>query len=183
MAAKNAAAAKKREAKRELVFPDCGHETFKTTGGGFAQVPRVVPLVAALINEIGGRENAGSLYQVLWAHDWGQGIVEVKSPRSLLFQAGYTGSTGRADRTWQERVAILVSLGLVQTRPSGIEQHGFILLRDPYRAVLDLHDRNPNRIPKNWMLAFDSFAMDYNVDLRAARTREGAILAAGEVAE
>lgn len=169
-------AADKRIKTRDKVFPNASAEVFQTGGGGFAPVPRAVPMVATLINLIGGKENAGPLYQVLWAYDWGQGIIEVKSPRALLFQAGYTGTSGRADRTWHERVAILERLGFVRTAASGIEKYGYILLVDPYLAVLRLADAPPPDVvvPGEWMMAFESLAMEFNVDLAAIRQRADA---------
>lgn len=142
---------------------------------GYAQVPRVVPLVACLINEIGGRENAGSLYQAVWAHDWGQGIVEVRSFKALLHQAGYSGKGSRAERTWRERIRILKKYGFIYTAAKGLDDIGYILLIDPHIAVLSLWRSLPEdadtKALSGWFEQFRLFCLDWGVDLKAFEKR------------
>jgi hypothetical protein len=118
--AKHASA--KRIKVREALWPGSDGLVFNPSDRntkGYAQVPRVVPLLARLVNEIGGTENAGPLYQVLWAQDWGQGFLEVRSFKGLLYEAGYAGKGTRVERTWEERIRILKRLGLIGTAPRG----------------------------------------------------------------
>lgn len=131
-------AAEKREKLREKLWTGTGPDVFNPGNKqtkGYARTPRVVPLVARLINEIGGTENAGSLYQVLWAQDWGQGIVEVRSFKGLLYEAGYAGKGPRIERTWEERIGILEDLGLVRTASRGLDRYGYVLLLNPYTVI------------------------------------------------
>lgn len=169
--AKNAAS--KRTSTRNTLWPNSEAWVFiPGHSKGFAQIPRVVPLVARLINELGGKENAGSLYQVLWSHDWGQGIVEIRNSKALLYEAGYATKGGRAERTWRERLAILRSLWLVV--PGGLEydDESHLLLIDPHLAVLELQCRRNQadaKIPAStfdpWFRTFSVFCEAWGVDL------------------
>jgi hypothetical protein len=137
-------------------------------------VPRVVPLMARLVNEIGGTENAGPLYQVLWAQDWGQGILEVRSFKGLLYEAGYNGKGTRVERTWDERIRILVKLGLIVTAPRGLDNAGYILLIDPYFAALKLAadaDEAAKPAVKPWLVQFNVFCEQWGIDLGAYRAK------------
>lgn len=176
MAAQSAAAtnaAAKRERIRDKLWPNASERVFVSKRSkGFAQIPRVVPLVARLINEIGGSENAGPLYQVLWSQDWGQGIVEVRSSKALLYLAGYSGAGSRADRTWRERIRILTSLGFVETGKVGLDEDAYLLLIDPHIAVLALQKRAQRILKKpdqklleEWLVHFELFTEQWGIAL------------------
>lgn len=160
----------KRLEVRDQLWPDAANCVFDPSDAktkGYAQIPRLVPLVARLINEIGGRENAGNLYQVLWVHDWGQALVEVRSFKSLLYQAGYNGKGSRAERTWQERVKIMRDLGFIRTARKGLDDIGYILLVDPRFAVRNLEKRLPKAADpssfKVWLEQFKLFCTDWGI--------------------
>lgn len=163
------AQAKRLDTRKEL-WPDADPIVFDTSDRstkGYAQIPRVVPLVARLINDVGGHENAGPLYQVLWAHDWGQGIVMDVHVKTLLYEAGYPGKGDRLERTWKERIKILEKYGFIKTAKKGFDDYGFILLVDPYLAALKLVNANPNDEQiKAWRETFRHFCRDFGIDLK-----------------
>lgn len=168
-------AVKKRLALRDQLFQDAAAEVFDPSDRatkGYAQVPRVVPIVARLINDSDGPENAGPLYQVLWAQDWGQGILEVRSYRQLLYEAGYNAKGNRVERTWEERVQILDRLGFIRTAERGLDRFGYILLVDPHIAVLKLVASRP-RLPalKQWLPQFRLVCEQWGIDLAAYQAR------------
>jgi hypothetical protein len=175
-------AAKKAQGKRaklrDQIWPGAENEIFSpNTGSGFSRVPRVVPLVSRLINNLGGKINAGPLYQTLWAQDWGQGIIEIRSFRGLLYESGYSDNKSRAERTWRERIAVLIKWGFVKTGKNGLDEHGFVLLVNPYLAVVRLEaksekfDRTVIPIWQEWFPQFQILCTNWGVDLDAYRAR------------
>lgn len=173
-------AAQKRETLREQYWPGSSNRIFPVNSKnakGYARVPRVVPLVAALVNDLGGKLNAGSLYQVLWAQDWGEGVIEIKSYKRLLYEAGYSGANSRAHRTWQERLKVLTRHGFVETAKDRFDEHGCLLLVDPYLAVVKLeHDRaglskDDGKKFDRWFEYFKEFSLHWGIDLDAHRKR------------
>lgn len=175
-------ASTKRRSKRDLLWPDAADLVFDPSDRaftkGYAQVPRVVPLVARLANELESPVNAGPLYQVLWAQDWGQGIVEVRSFKQLLYEAGYTGRGTRIERTWDERIKILKKLELIRTAPRGLDNYGFLLLVDPYLASLRLAGSTYGPRMSAWLVQFKLFCEQWGVDLAAYQARLDAMEAA-----
>jgi len=178
----NRAAAKaieKRKKTRDRLWPDAEAVVFDPEDQatkGYARVPRVVPLVARLIDEIGGKNKAGRLYQALWAHDWGQSLVEPHF-KVLLYEAGYSVRGKRTERTWQERLDVLLDLKLIRTARRGVDDHGHVLLLDPHLAVLELQgtadrrDKHAQGVLAEWMPQFESFCETWSIDLAKYRLR------------
>lgn len=144
----------RRRAKRDSLWPDAPGVVFTPATGGWAQMPRTVPMIASLVDELGGRDKAGRLYITLWAYELGDGFVEVPDPAQLALEAGYV--TNRAERTFNERIAILRGLGLLRTARLGLREHGFVLLLDPHLVVAGIRDQNPDSVPERWWTAFVS---------------------------
>jgi hypothetical protein len=142
----------RRRVKRDSLWVDAPNVVFTPAGGGWAQMPRTVPMIAALIDELGGRDKAGRLYIALWAYELGDGFVEVPDPAMLALEAGYV--TSRAERTFNERIAILRDLGLLRTARLGLREHGYVLLLDPHQVVASIREKNPDRVPERWWTAF-----------------------------
>ncbi len=111
-------------------------------------------MIASLIDMLGGKEKAGKLYVTLWAHEYGDGFVEVQDPAQVAFEAGYM--TSRAERTFEERIALLEALGFLRTASNGVRAHGFLLLLDPHAVVEQLRAKDPAGVPKVWWLAFEA---------------------------
>lgn len=161
-------AQKKRLELRTTVFPDHHAEAFAVSDArGFARVPRVVPLACRWINEAGGKLNAGPLYQALWAHDWGEGFIDVRSREDLLYEAGYPARSQRVERTWNERVRVLADLGFVRLGRRGANNaSGYILLVDPYLALARLRVASRLTDPDYWA-QLKVFCVTWGVDLDA----------------
>ncbi|MEC7523843.1 MAG: hypothetical protein VYE22_28430 [Myxococcota bacterium] len=161
--------------RRDTLWPNAEDLVFDDKAGGWAPIPRVVPLVAGLINNL-DRVNAGHLYTVLWARNFGTGLVEVHDPVLLAFESGYAKTAGRAERTFRERIEVLCELRFIETKPRGTRAHAYVLLHDPHRAVLRLHEERPDSFPKGW---FEHFALrcdEIGVDLAQFR----GVVAAGD---
>lgn len=163
---------KKRVEERDKLFPDAPGIVFNVNDRetkGYARVPRVVPLVAMLADHY-RNESPGKLYQVLWSRDFGEGFIIVPNHRQFAYEAAL--SKGRAERSWNERIRILIELGLIKTRPQPAgEQHGYILLINPYRAVLRLQESPPTdfAFPSEWLEVFNHICQSFKVDLEKLR--------------
>ena len=166
---RSGAAAARRRGKRDEVFPGSAAEIFDTSlpeTVGYVRVPRLLPLVTALVNSIGQRVSAGSLYLTLWAYDFGQGFVEIRNPIGVLFEAGYSVSIARAERTWNERIAVLTGARLIRTATNGLLEHGYVLLRDPHRAVFEMQRAGElnGEYRQRWLTVFRQRCLDLGVD-------------------
>ncbi len=159
----------KRTTRRDALWPDAPMVTF--SGGGWAKVPRTVPLIATLIDHLTtGSERAGRLYVALWAHDFGEGLVEA-DPENLVLEAGY--ARARADRTWNERIEVLLELGFIRTAERGHTKYGFVLLLNPHPVVHALHLARKADFPRGWYSYFTVLCADFGISLPADSPKAG----------
>lgn len=172
----------KRLQKRDELWPNAIHEIFNVDAKdkstkGYARPPRLLPLVIEIINQL-DKANAGGLYLVLWCRDWGPGFIEVDDPALFVFEAGYAASENRALRTWGERMAVLTRHRFVLTKPKGSREHGYILLRDPHRVVLEL-SRTPDLIDATMLDHFKNRCIEIGIDLTRYDGEAGAMSVSG----
>jgi len=173
---------KKQVKRRNELFPGAEKRIFDVNSKqvkGYVRMPRIVPLVAMLADQQKD-ESPGKLYQVLWSRDWGDGFIEVTDLKQFTYEAALGGT--RARRNWRERIGILKWLGLIETapRPAG-EEHAYILLIDPYKAVMKLRDAPPGgfTFPQTWWAVFEEVCNRFSIDLESYRT--ASLLAAGAI--
>ena len=156
-------AKKRRRTQRDLLLPDAEAEVFLPHKGGWSQAPRTVPMISSLIDELSGKDRPGRLYLALWSYDYGDGYVEVPDPARIALEAGYT--SGRAERTFVERMKTLRDLGFIRARALGSREFGHVLLRDPHRVILELRASTPDRVPDIWWSAFQARCSSIGIDL------------------
>lgn len=143
---------RKRRVQRDMRWPDANTVVFQPKRGGWAQIPRTVPMIASLLDTISGKDSPGRVYLTLWSYDFGEGYVEVPDPAMLALEAGYM--TSRGERTFVERMRVLRDLGFIRSQPVGIREFGYVLLVDPNRAVVALREAQPDRVPERWWTVF-----------------------------
>lgn len=143
-------ASRRRRSQRDRLWADAEAVVFPTKRGGWAQMPRTVPMIGTLIDQIRTKESAGRLYLVLWSYEFGDGFVEVPDPAMVALEAGYTMS--RAERSFNERMRVLCELGFIRTAPLGVREFGYVLLVDPHQVVVNL--RAQARLSELWWTTF-----------------------------
>ncbi len=110
--------------------------------GGFSQVPRPLPLIINIINNIAKRMHgksipAGKTYLVLWMHHFSEGLVKIHSEADAAYEAGYDGQ--RNITTFRAHMKLLQEIGFIDYRkgPKGPMQ--YVLMRSPYKVLKKLH--------------------------------------------
>lgn len=128
-------------------------------------------LVAGLADLAQAKVAPGRLYLSLWAHDWGEGLIEV-DPDELIYEADPTLSAQRADRNFKAKMKGLAALGLIRTSPRGHREYGYALLRDPHIAVLEVRPQlDKQEWWPRWWGAFEGRCREVGVDLDGYRAR------------
>ena len=132
---------------------------------GYVSVPRIIPYVMVLFQELGLKNSPNRVYLELWIRSNDAGFVEIKDESEHAYASGYVNR--RAVRSWQERIYLLQDLGFIRIKPRGIKPIGFVLLIDPYRAVINLSNelQYKDQIPDNWLNAFNARAQEVGEDL------------------
>jgi len=151
------------------LWSDADEVVFDTFAGGWARVPRTIPMIASLLDtaSFGGKESPGRVYQVLWCHEFGDGFVDIVDPSLLALEAGYI--TTRAERTFQERLRTLIRLGFIRSAPMGLRESAFVLLLDPHRVLATIRSATPDRISNGWWSAFEVRCANAGIPLTTTR--------------
>jgi len=123
----------------------------RTSEDGFTTIPRTLPLVMTLIDQLKKGKDTSRVYFDLWCRQIDDSFIQVIDEESFAYSSGYT-APGRNIRSWRERVDILEELGFVSVLPNGSRKYGYILLEHPHRVVAVLHAKGA--VSANWWGAF-----------------------------
>jgi len=86
--------------------------------GGFITIPKTMPLIGRIMDEMSKNFPVSSTYNALWARTWDKNaFVRLNKFDEIAFEAGFTGQRGV--RTLQDRLKRLEALGFVELKPAG----------------------------------------------------------------
>ena len=109
---------------------------------GYTTIPRGMPLFMEIISSAskqvtsGKSVPAGQAYLVLWCRVFDEGLVKIENDTTAAFEAGYSGE--RSVSTWREHLRVLKELGFIDYKPGPAGPSQYVLLLNPYHAVLRL---------------------------------------------
>ena len=95
-----------RKMKEEMIW-DWDKEEVK----GFATIPRTLPYIFKIMDDLSRHKPVSSTYFALWCRLWdSSGLIKIKNPTTLAVESGFSGQ--RAVSTWRIRMKILEQKGL-----------------------------------------------------------------------
>lgn len=108
---------------------------------GFATMPRTMPLMLAIMDDMSKNKPVSSTYLELFCRGFDDCVIILNKPKEMAFHAGFTGQ--RAERTWRERLQILTDLGFIRLKegPSGAMSYALIL--NPYHVIQGQYGKHP----------------------------------------
>lgn len=127
-------------ALREKLWPDLTEEHiwYHRAYDGFVSVPRTMPVILSIIDDLTKGHPASATYFALWCMTFPQEMyVSLQNADELAFHAGFTGQ--RATRQWADRMKLLEGLGFIRTAagPRGGLSHAAI--PNPHLVVRRLY--------------------------------------------
>jgi hypothetical protein len=135
----------------------------RTTEDGYSTVPRTLPLVMTLIDELKEKgRDISRVYFDLWCRQMDDSFIDVTDEESFAYSSGFT-TPGRNIRSWRERIDVLWELGFIRVQPNGSRKFGYILLRHPHRVVLELKEKK--KISDPWWGAFSKRVSEIGTEL------------------
>lgn len=133
----------RRKELRKALWPDIaeGELWLRTQRVGFTTVPRTMPLIGQILDQISGKGfPLFSTYLTLWCWVYDEGIVEIRNPRELAHEAGFGGP--RAEATWRSRMRRLEDLGFIKTKPGLAGDFQYVLLLNPLRRIKEIYQED-----------------------------------------
>jgi hypothetical protein len=105
--------------------------------GGFVTVPKTMPFICRILDEISKNHPLGSTYQALWAFTWdNNAFVRLNRAKEVAYAAGFTGQRG--ERTLVDRLKRLSDAGFIEIKASGTNRFGFIFIPNPHAVIMRL---------------------------------------------
>jgi len=105
---------------------------YKETGG-WLNIPRAMPLLLRIMDTMSKGKPVSAVYLDLWCRTFNDSFVIANKPREMAFYAGFNGE--RAERTWADRMAILVKLGFIETKEGPTGPMSYVLILNPFLVL------------------------------------------------
>ncbi|WP_207770975.1 hypothetical protein [Kumtagia ephedrae] len=106
---------------------------------GFVTIPRTMPLIMSIIDDLTKGTPASSTYLDLWCRTFPEMYVSLSEQTKLAYGAGFTGQ--RARRTWQERIRLLNELGFIRVAEGMAGEFSHAVVINPHVALKRLKDQ------------------------------------------
>lgn len=135
---------KNRLKMRQEFWPDIDLESLydKTKESGWTTIPRTLPLICRIMDDLSSGKPVSSTYLSLWCRVFDEGIIVLKNPHEVAFESGFSGE--RAVTTWRNRMKILVEFGFIEAKEGSTGDFHYILLLHPHKVIERL--KNDNKI-------------------------------------
>jgi len=178
---------KKNIALREKLWPDLVHEEIwhHKDYDGFLSVPRTMPIILGIINDLTKGKPAGSTYFSLWCMTYpAEMYVSLSNAEELAFQSGFKGQ--RAVRQWQDRMKSLAEFGFVKVAEGARGKLSHAAIPNPHFVIRRLHNEKTAGLTEAafntlWERANEIGAKDIEIEMpeeKAAREAAEAAAAA-----
>lgn len=124
---------------RQEIWPEVHADHLWTQdSGGYKPVPRTMPLVLAMMDDLSKGKPISSTFFELWCRSYEESIITLSNPREHAFYAGFSGE--RAESTWRGRMKILAELGFIRTAAGPSGDLSYVLLVNPHQVLKRLRD-------------------------------------------
>lgn len=153
----------KHRALRDELWPEAAgwiwDRTDRANVKGYATIPRLLPLVMILIDELAekGEGDARMAYLELWRRSRDNHIISLADEEDMAFASNCTNQK-RAVRTWKDHIKALKRLGFILVESDGNREIGHILLLNPLAVAACLHSEG--KTPSHWWSTFRRRAVE-----------------------
>ena len=128
----------KEKRLRKEFWPDIKDEDLwiRTEEDGFTTIPRTMPLIAQIMDDLSTGKPVSSTYITLWCRVFDSCMIKIDLPKQYAYESGFASS--RRETTWITRMRILKEMGFIRSKdgPSGEFQH--VLILNPYKVIRKL---------------------------------------------
>ena len=100
---------------------------------GFTTIPRTLPLVMQIMDEMSDGAPVSKAYFDLWCRAFDECMVTLAKPREMAFHSGFTGQ--RAESAWRGRLRKLAEMGFIGLKPGPSGPESYALILNPHRVI------------------------------------------------
>lgn len=126
--------AKKQLVLREQLWPGFApHLWNRLANKGFATIPKTMPLVMRIMDEMTKGAPVSSTYLTLWCSTWDNGFVQHIRPDEMAYASGFGGQRG--EHTWIGRMKKLQELQFIDLKAGKAGPMTYALIYNPHLAL------------------------------------------------
>lgn len=125
---------------------------------GFTTVPRILPLMAVIMDSLSKNKPVSSTYFDLWCRAYDECFVILNKQPEMAFHSGFSGQ--RAVQTWSERIKVLDKLGFIKVASGPNGPLSYVLILNPYNVVQKICKTKPDFIREDLLNALHERAIE-----------------------
>ena len=151
-------------ALRKKLWPDltANHIWNRHHHDGFASVPRTMPQMLSIMDDLKKGHPVSSTYLELWSRAFDESFVTLSKPREIAFAAGFTGQRG--ERTWRERMQVLAEFGFIDLKEGSAGPMSYAVIFNPYLVIDALYKANKGNVRADKYNALVARALEIRAD-------------------
>jgi hypothetical protein len=133
--------AKRIREQRAKLWPDVDFKKqlwHRKRNDGFITIPRTLPLIISIIDDLTKGGPAGMTYAELWCRSFDEMYVSLSKSKEMAFCSGFIGQ--RAERTWAEKIRKLAELGFIKIQSGQAGPLSHALIMNPYLVIKRMHE-------------------------------------------
>lgn len=141
--------------QREALWPGAKPHLWNRLGNkGFATIPKTMPLILQIMDEMSKGKPVSMTYLGLWCATWDNSFVNISKPDEMAHSAGFKGQ--RAHYTWGTRMKILAALKFIDIKPGKSGPISHVLIWNPHQIIRQHHEqRTPGLIEASYNMLLD----------------------------
>jgi hypothetical protein len=133
--------AKRIREQRAKLWPDVDFKKqlwHRKRNDGFTTIPRTLPLIVSIIDDLTKGGPAGMTYFELWCRSFDEMYVSLSKSKEMAFCSGFIGQ--RAERTWAEKIRKLAALGFIKIQSGQAGPLSHALIMNPYLVIKKMYE-------------------------------------------
>jgi hypothetical protein len=128
------AIAKKQLALRDLHWPNVeGRLWNRKANKGFATIPKTMPLILKILDEMTKGAPVSSTFLTLWCCTWDNSFVVLNKHGDMANASGFGGQRG--EYTWSTRMLKLQELGFIDIKPGKSGPMSNAIIYNPHFVI------------------------------------------------
>ncbi len=125
---------RKQLALRESLWPGSEPDLWdRKAQKGFATIPKTMPMVLKIMDEMTKGAPVSSTYLTLWCNTWDNSFVALARPGDLANASGFGGQRG--EYTWSLRIKKLHELRFIDVKPGKSGPMSQAIIWNPHRVL------------------------------------------------
>ncbi len=143
---------KKIESLKDKLWPDTleGELWHRKRNHGFFTIPRTMPIILSIIDDLTKGTPASSVYLELWSRAYDEMYVSLSKAQEMAYHSGFTGQ--RAVRAWSDRIKKLHNLGFIGLKEGSAGPLSHALIYNPHVVIERLQkSKHPGLLDSKYM--------------------------------